>query len=214
MNKYLKSASDSFEKIKQKDYLINPISILDCEIMTEIVELFKRGGYDDVVQVLKSYKYLKDEEIRDQLIECNLDFNEEEFEEFDDIIGDTLEKRVKKLKEKFDDKIEFITLGSDRINSNLIFGFRADEQYDLEDRFTGSLILNPTNVSATKIPLYANHILTFYDESEFEENVNLLERQLEKANIKFINKDIAKKENNKKDDSGISDRESDFDEND
>ena len=214
MNKYLKSASENFEKLKQKDYLISPISSTDGEIMTEIIELFKKCNQTGVVEILKQYKFLKDEEIREQLLECNTNFKSQEVEDFDE--GEEggspksmkkLLKTIEKLKEMLARKTEFVIINEERIMANVIFGYRTDGGYDLNDNFEGKLIINPCDKNATKVPLYANHTFTFYDEEELNETIELLDKQLEKANIKFVNKEIKEKE----DDGGISSDESDTD---
>lgn len=214
MNKYLKSASENFEKLKQKDYLISPISSTDGEIMTEIIELFKKCNQTGVVEILKQYKFLKDEEIREQLLECNTNFKSQEVEDFDE--GEEggspkstkkLLKIIEKLKEMLARKTEFVIINEERIMANIIFGYRTEGGYDLLDNFEGKLILNPCDKNATKVPLYANHTLIFYNEDELNEMIELLDKQLEKANIKFVNKEIKEKE----DDGGISSDESNTD---
>lgn len=218
MNKYLKSASENFEKLKQKDYLISPISSTDGEIMTEIIELFKKCNQTGIVEILKQYKFLKDEEIRDQLLECNTNFKSQEIEDFDDDLEEGEEsstksmkkllKTIEKLKEMLARKTEFVIINEERIMANVIFGYRQTRRYDvLDDTFRGSLILNPCDKNATKVPLYANHMFTFYNEEELNETIELLDKQLEKANIKFVNKEIKEQE----DDGGISSDESDTD---
>ena len=212
MNKYLKSASDNFEKLKQKDYLISPISITDGEIMTEIIELFKKCNQTGIVEILKQYKFLKDEEIRDQLLECNTNFNRKELDksirEYEDLLdGEDGDPFIENIKKIADSKIEFVIINEERIQASIIFGYRTSTKYDLDDNFEGKLILNPCDKNATKVPLYANHTFTFYDEEELNETIELLDKQLEKANIKFVNKEIKEKE----DDGGISSDESDTD---
>ena len=217
MNKYLKSASENFEKLKQKDYLISPISSTDGEIMTEIIELFKKCNQTGVVEILKQYKFLKDEEIRDQLLECNTNFKKQEIEDLDDDLEEGEEdspksmkkllKTIEKLKEMLARKTEFVIVNEERIMANVIFGYRTDGGYDLLDNFEGKLILNPCDKNATKVPLYANHTFIFYSEEMLNETIELLDKQLEKANIKFVNKEIKEKE----DDGGISSDESDID---
>lgn len=212
MNKYLKSASENFEKLKQKDYLISPISSTDGEIMTEIIELFKKCNQAGVVEILKQYKYLKDEEIRDQLLDCNTKFNRKELDksirEYQDLLdeeeGDPFIENLKKIA---DSKIEFVIINEERIQASIIFGYRISTKYNLDDNFEGKIILNPCGKNATKVPLYANHTFTFYNEEELNETIELLDKQLEKANIKFVNKEIKEKE----DDGGISSDESDTD---
>lgn len=198
MNKYLKSASENFEKLKQKDYLISPISSTDGEIMTEIIELFKKCNQTGVVEILKQYKFLKDEEIRDQLLDCNTKFNRKELDksirEYQDLLedeeGDPLVENIKKIA---DSKTEFVIINEDRIEARLIYGYKPERKYDPNDKFEGKLILNPCDKNATKVPLYANHTFIFYDEEELNETVELLDKQLEKANIKFVNKEIKEK---------------------
>lgn len=212
MNKYLKSASENFEKIKQRDYLISPISTTDGEIMTEIIELFKKCNQTGVVEILKQYKFLKDEEIRDQLLDCNTKFNRKELDksikEYQDLLDDEEgDPFIENLKKIADSKIEFVIINEERIQASVIFGYRISTRYDLNDNFEGYLTLNPCDKNATKVPLYANHIFTFYSEEELNETIELLDKQLEKANIKFVNKEIKEKE----DDGGISSDESDTD---
>ena len=213
MNKYLKSASENFEKIKPKDYLISPISSTDGEIMTEIIELFKKCNQTGVVEILKQYKFLKDEEIRDQLLDCNTKFNRKELDksirEYQDLLDDEEgDPFVENLKKIADSKIDFVIIDNERIEARLIFGYRDKRGYNFDDdTFVGHLILNPCDKNATKVPLYANYTFTFYDEEELNETIELLDKQLEKANIKFVNKEIKEKE----DDGGISSDESDTD---
>lgn len=215
MNKYLKSASENFEKLKQRDYLISPISTTDGEIMTEIIELFKKLDKTDVVEVLKQYKFLKDEEIRDQLLECNTNFVREEFDEPEkgESNGSTkkLLKTIQKLKEMLENKTEFVVLNEERINAQLIYGYKTEGEYDIHDNFIGKLVLNPCDKNATKVPLYANHTLIFYSEEMLNETIELLDRQLEKAKVKFVNKIIENNEEKEEDDSRISSGESDVD---
>jgi hypothetical protein len=89
----------------------------------------------------------------------------------------------------------------------LIYGYIPIREYDRDDNFKGRIVLNPCDKNATKVPLYANHTFVFYDEEELNETIELLDKQLEKANIKFVNKEIKEKE----DDGGISSDESDTD---
>lgn len=155
MNKYLKSASENFEKLKQKDYLISPISSTDGEIMTEIIELFKKCNQTGVVEILKQYKFLKDEDIRNQLLECNTKFHRKELDksirEYQDLLDEEEnDPFVENLKKIADSKIEFVIINEERIQASIIFGYRTSTKYDLEDNFEGKLILNPCDKNVTK----------------------------------------------------------------
>ena len=74
MNQYLKSASERYENKFKDEFLINPISNTDAEIVVEIIELFKKAGVNEAVEILKEYKLNKDTEIRDSLLDLNTNF--------------------------------------------------------------------------------------------------------------------------------------------
>lgn len=61
MNDYLNSASKRY--IGNKDIKINPISKFDAEIIWELRNVIEKLGANEIVLVLDSYKYLKDEDI-------------------------------------------------------------------------------------------------------------------------------------------------------
>jgi hypothetical protein len=48
------------------------------------------------------------------------------------------------------------------------------------------LVLNPTRIDATKIPLYANKTFTFYDEEKCDQTIELLDEVLQKTKVKII----------------------------
>ena len=186
MNKYLKSASDRFEKIKEKDYAIAPMSEMDCEVVVEVFELLRKSGKKDAVEILKQYKYLKDDEIRDQLIQCNIDTSSKNYEKEGESEVGKLLAEINELKEKLEQKKKFIQLRDDSIAVNLIFGFKTETYCDADWNFTGKLILNPVDRSATKIPLYANYEIEVHDEDEFDEIVEHLTIQMKNSGIEFV----------------------------
>ena len=61
MNDYLNSASSRYKE--NKDIKINPISKFDAEIIWELRNVLGKLGAAEIVLVLDSYKYLKDEDI-------------------------------------------------------------------------------------------------------------------------------------------------------
>ena len=42
MNQFFKSASERFSKLKKSEYLINPLSEIDAEIIGELSEILKK----------------------------------------------------------------------------------------------------------------------------------------------------------------------------
>lgn len=175
MNTYLKSANKRFEKIKERDYTIAPISLIDCEIIVELYELLKKFGARDVTQILKNYKYLKDEEIRDQLLQANMDLTKELSE------SENIEEENNPKK-----KLKFIVLKNEAIRANYIFGFKTEIKYDQDDNFLGRLILNPVDIDATTKPLYGNHVIAVNDEDKFDNLVESLKTQLSRCDITFM----------------------------
>ena len=75
MNHFFKSASERFSKLKKSEYLINPLSEIDAEIIGELSEILKKFNANETVAILKQYKELKDSEIRDMLLQLNMDLS-------------------------------------------------------------------------------------------------------------------------------------------
>lgn len=78
MEKHLKQAVNSFKET-EKD--IQPISSIDAEIIIEIREALKKLDQNDLKAILAEWKNLKDEKIRDMLIDWNINFTPEEEKE-------------------------------------------------------------------------------------------------------------------------------------
>lgn len=184
MNNYLKSASTRFIPIKQKDYLINPMSEIDCEIVVELTELFKKYGANDVVEILKQYKCLKDEEIRDQLLQANMDFTQKESENKEE--GKEKKRNLfKELLELFNLFRNFLIVEGERIDTKYIFGYKKSENDDFSEYY---IILNPLNIENMKsLPFYCNHRFTFYDEKKRDEMVTIIDNLLKEKDVKFVN---------------------------
>jgi len=70
MNEHLKAASERF---KIKTSLINPISISDANIISELIIATDRLGIYDIKRILEQWKYLKDESIEELLLQFNID---------------------------------------------------------------------------------------------------------------------------------------------
>lgn len=181
MNEYLKSASSRYKEEIKKNYVINPISEVDCEIMVEIRELLKKAGLREADAILKEYKYLKDTEIRDQLMQCNINFRADE-DSLNDLIEDTL-KNGKENDELF--KVYFVTIGEHNLFARYISGFVVVEDWDENDNFIGTITLNPVDESATKQPIYSNYKIVFRDEEKFENELQNLKKQMIEAGVDF-----------------------------
>lgn len=203
MNNYLKAAIERYKKLlpknKQEGYLINPMSEVDCEIIVELQELLKKSGNNEAHSIMKEYKgQVKDSEIRDQLIQCNIntrdndlfeayDNIEEDFEDGEDNIK-TLKKKVKELLEVIkNNKRKFLIIKSYRFVTNLIFSYKKDDLSSI-DKELYRLIINPVREDLTKIPIYANTEFYFDNEEECDEIIENIDIALQKANVEFVNK--------------------------
>jgi hypothetical protein len=164
MNQYLKSAVDRYEKFisKYKEPLkIHPISVIDAEIIIELQQILKKCNMDTVVNILGQYKFLKDEEIRDKLLQFNIDFNK--LQEID-------------ISEDQDIEIfDFITLKNKLFKLKYIFSYEKIEQWD-HDRgdLKYGIHINKTDEKVSeKMPLYGNEKVWYFSYSnrdkEFDE---------------------------------------------
>lgn len=170
MNQYLKSASARFSQLNKegKSHLISPISEMDAEIMVEIIELFKKLNKMNVVEILKNYKFHKDEEIRDALLDANTNFKT-----LDNESGDVEKKDSASV---FITKRDFIKIKDERIYIWAINSWGKDERFCKDKKeIIYSIVLNRVekNLQITKVPMYANHTFDF---DEFDEREDAFER--------------------------------------
>lgn len=171
MNKYFRSAAERFDKLKGRDFLINPISSIDCEIIIELGQILKKAGLNEVIAILGSYKEVKDQEICDQLMQFNID-------------NPSLKKvNVVKQSDKLDEELPaeiwpvFFQIGEITLHESDIRGYKTFEKFDSsrEDYIYG-IILNPMpeGFNVHNIPMYANEIIEFLS----EENRNIILKNL------------------------------------
>ena len=175
MNKFLKSAAERFSQLtKSKSYLINPLSEIDCEIIDEIKVILSKYEASEVIEILRNYKEYKDEEIRDDLLQWNIDHPSIDSKStYNDEQSDTKSRK------------NFIRIQDDYINVNFIFGFRLIDHF-VENEESYHIMLNPTPDDVTKIPLYSNHCIEFSDFESREKFVSNLKKVFKEFKINFI----------------------------
>jgi hypothetical protein len=181
MNDYLRAASKRYEKIVEKEYLINPISSIDCEIVTEIREILKKLGGENVAEILKEYKGIKDEEIRDSLLQFNIDFKKEKPKSADDLEEENKDYSIPPL----------VLIGNIAIGAQNFYGYETFEEVNEEYEYVYGIKINPTPEGVKNLPLYANYKIVYEDEENRKE---VLERL-----ISFIKKNGREIENLNKD---------------
>jgi hypothetical protein len=168
MNEYLKSAGKRFKDKFGKEFLINPISNIDGEIVTEIIELFKKLKANEIVAVLKEYKYKKDTEIRDSLLDLNTNFKTKSVS-IDKELGEEEETEEKSRILYFRDYQETF------IKKYFVLGGRKMVFVDKETRAEfPSILLNEVSELATSKPMYSNTMLMYESEEERDEDFQML----------------------------------------
>ena len=143
MKTHLKSASGRY---KQGEFKINPISLIDSEIITELIEIFRKLDKKELKETVENWKYLSDEEIRDMLIQWNIDNSDTSIEE-----NKEEDKKQKKV---------FIKLDKYVIPNWAFTGVKYDE-------IGLRVIINPFNSDSQKNP-YNNLVIRFGNELEMD----------------------------------------------
>ena len=97
MNTFLQSSAGRYPKDLEST-LIHPLSHTDAEIVTELTSLLKDAGMHEVVSILNQWKYLKDKEIYDKLLDIHTKFIIERDDETEDSIDGVPQVKDKKSK--------------------------------------------------------------------------------------------------------------------
>lgn len=172
MNQFLKSASERFSKLKKSEYLINPLSEIDAEIIGELSEILKKFNANEAVAILKQYKELKDSEIRDMLLQLNMDLSKIPVKSTK---GKSIEAEIEgEDEEKEIENILFQDFHSTCLKKRLILGFNLYVVKDPDGNFYPAILLNQCDEFASKKPMYANFPLIYGDEEERDVDMEML----------------------------------------
>lgn len=181
MNKFFKSASNRFTKIREKEYLISPLSEVDCEIIVELGQIIKKTGLDDVVGILKTYKEEKDEDIRDKLLQWNIDNPKTR------VISNKEKAIVTEMEEEVTKYPPFLKIKDLIIRIYDLKGLELYERFNKDEgQYMYGIIINPTPQDAKSIPLYANHKIEFHDDEYRNDVLEKLKEVMADNNTEFI----------------------------
>jgi hypothetical protein len=162
MIEHLKQASDKYPEADQ-DRTIHPISKTDANIITEIIELFKKMQFSAAVDILKNFKKISDEDTLQNLMELNVNIGKMK-------PSQEGEKETTPLFQRY-----LKTCGR-RIDLYLLIHFNA---IDLEIKDEGTIKycieLNPTPKEAKQVPYYANEFIVYETAKERDEIANKLD---------------------------------------
>lgn len=157
MNQYFKAAAKRFgELTKSKSFNINPISEIDSEIIGELKEVLKKLGATNICAILDSYKYLKDEEIRDSLLQWNID---NPMKPKGEVAEGSRESLISELIESIPNG-KILVVNGERIDLRYIFGYEP-KKLERETSTCYAIRFNPTPEHAVKIPFYSNKLVKF-----------------------------------------------------
>ena len=179
MNKFFKSAVDRFHKIKERDYLISPISEIDAEIIVEIGQILKKVGLDSVNIILANWKENKDEEVRDDLLQWNIDDSNIKKQTVGQVMTEAVDKLVEEAR-KPEPTIEIREIITGIYN---IVAIESGEDL-INDRFW--IIINPTPEGTKRVPIFANRKILYCDEESRDSALESIKEALRKDGSEYI----------------------------
>ncbi len=183
MKNYLKAATESFEKLKVGKKLINPISGIDAEIVFETINYLKKINQFQLWTILESWKYLKDEEIRDQLLQLNIDTVQKPT--FKDKLGELVDSVDEVIEEKKWKK-PFVKLKNRTIELERVSDIKSYNEWNtISSKEKYFILIN----EAEKCTGLCVNILVEYDKiKERDKDFKLIHEWMEQSgDIKFIN---------------------------
>lgn len=155
------------EQYEQEHSPIQPISKIDGDIILEIIEHLRLNDIgEDILSILYSYKMNDDSEILNELIELNK------------------ERLTYQTKERY-----FISIQNRMIDIRYINSISTEKIFNSVSQPKYMIILNPSTEPNKTNPI-TNIKLTYFDEGQYKKALNELLTQLEKFNVKIINKEI------------------------
>ena len=157
MNKYFKSAVEAFRE-QFDDNKVSAMSEMDAEIVTEIKEiLIKTPTLQEIKDILDDWKCSDDEDIRDALMQWNIDHPKGE--------GGEIVRRPLS-----------IVIKGKRIPAHDIFGLEPKTRIEHGSYERKHLIIiNPTPIEMKKVPMYSNTVIEFDSEQERDRYIEKLD---------------------------------------
>lgn len=184
MNQYLTKAVDRYQGLVDEKVLINPISKQDANIIAEIIKIFFKMGWIEIVNILKEYKYKADREIVKDLIEWN---SKNSFDP-----ESTIPPEVAAQINAAQEYNKYVQLKGIRFQAKFIISYEPDDVEILKEGGSSGtrfdIILNRSDENVKKLPTYANMKISFSDMEE-RDNALLKIDEIVQRGAKFINLD-------------------------
>jgi hypothetical protein len=184
MNEYLKICSARYPKNLESN-LIHPISVTDAEIFVELGEILRKANLTKVKALLDKYKYLKDEKIRDALLQYNIDHPEG----IESSTGD--EKPVSEKKSGLGLLFtrNFIFFKDFRIDIQYIRSYEKQDEFDyVKGEMIYKIVINPLPETTTILNTTSNKTVSYTDPEQRDQDFELLDSFISSfPGIHFIN---------------------------
>jgi hypothetical protein len=178
MKQHLKSASERYLAFKQKEFKINPISSVDAEIIVELSEIIKKLDKPNIKSILDQWKYLSDEEVRDMLMQANLDLAACKSDgDLENPLKNTFKPR----------KIKFLRFMGKRLVVDFIIMISTKEGLNITTRnYEYKIIINEDVAVGAKMGALENIEFIFFNEESRDIALVELDTLLEGEEIEFI----------------------------
>ena len=166
MNEYLRKAVERDERLPQS---ISPISKMDAEIFFEIRELFNKLGEGKIVKILDTYKKKKDNQIYEDLLDFNTNFEIYKEEK------SSIQKEGKTAK-------TYIELSSQlTIDIYQIKALQREKIYE-NKKFIYTMLINPSEIEGYQ----TNILLRFESEKIRDSFYQKIVKTLKKKGIEIV----------------------------
>lgn len=190
-NQYLKVSSDRYPK-ELDSALIHPISTIDAEIAVELGQIFKKAHLEAVKAIWDKYKFYKDSQVRDQLLQWNIDHPEvpDVFEDEDDSTGKA-KKKIRGLLDIIETKT-FIMLKDLRINLSFIRTYEKRQEFNfVKETMQYFITINELPDTTGVTNATTNKEILYTDFEQRDHDFALLDQAMrDSGNIKFVNDQI------------------------
>ena len=165
--KAIEQSINKYKEVVNKEFLLNPISQHDKDIVLTLVDLCKKRGINGVEQVMENYKMHPDTEILEGLVKLGKTVKEEKQVKR----GRDIEIVDEDEKENFFTMVKFKDFNKNRIfKPNIISYFKVDA-----DEGDFLIVLNECDETLAKKPFHANLLLEYKTEEDRDEDFNMLD---------------------------------------
>lgn len=161
--------------------LIHPIHKIDAEIIDILIGIVEKTQWTSLIESLKHWKYLKDEEVKEQLIAFANTFDQSP-PEAPPLPKDDLKQTSQPSK-------DWIKLGDFCIELSRIHSYECQDEYNfVTECMEYRLVINPLSYSTPSvISTTTNKIIIYSNASARDRDADKLNSYLKQAGIKFVN---------------------------